>query len=841
MSTRITDLPQAETLNGSEVMPLVQNGVTKKATLDFINLASPAALILQQTQQVYGDTVDVKTATDAVLVEAQSVLADTQVVLGQTIGVKNDTIALKLDFETQYLGPHPSAPTLNNEGDPLEVGALYWDTTLMAMFVWDGATWTAFSSAVASVNGFIGEVILGFADVGAAGLGANTNITSLGGLTGDVATTTGVQFDTAAPSAAGVGKLTWNTTDQTLDLGLSAGGVSMQIGQEVYYRVKNGTAGVIPNGSMVRYTGTEGLSGNILVAPALANGGTASQTFLGLTTEALNPGDSGFATHFGRVRGIDTTGNPYGEVWADGDVIFASALVAGWLTKNPPEAPNNRVRVGIVVHAHPNGVLFVNPTYGGKLSENEQVQLAALADGDVLQYDASQSRFENRTLAGAGIEPSGSAASSMAAHLASPDPHPQYTTAAEASAAAPVQSVAGKTGAVSLTNADVGLGNVANVLQAAAARMLTAGNGLTGGGDLSADRSFVLGTPSTLTTVTTNAVTATSHTHAVTFPVTSVAGKTGAVALAKADVGLSNVDNTSDANKPVSTATQAALNQKMALPTGFLSITSADLNAMRTPGFTGIYEPSCTNLPVGGTGYWYVLVLQYSDTNNVSQIAFPYGAASNSGKIAYRTYYTDTSWEPWKYLSVEGHTHAISDVSGLQAALNLKFDLAGGTVTGNTNIVVNSASEALRITQTGAGLALRVEDSANPDSTPFVVDANGNVGVKTAAPAVSFAVNASDAILVPIGSTANRPAGATGYLRFNTELTQFEGYNGTAWGTIGGGATGAAGNYVFNLNDQNVTGSYSIPSGKNAMTAGPIQINDGVTVTVPDGSTWTVV
>jgi hypothetical protein len=47
-----------------------------------------------------------------------------------------------------------------------------------------------------------------------------------------------------------------------------------------------------------------------------------------------------------------------------------------------------------------------------------------------------------------------------------------------------------------------------------------------------------------------------------TAPVTSVAGKTGAVTLAKADVGLSNVDNTSDANKPVSTAQQTALNAK---------------------------------------------------------------------------------------------------------------------------------------------------------------------------------------------------------------------------------------------------------------------------------------
>lgn len=45
-------------------------------------------------------------------------------------------------------------------------------------------------------------------------------------------------------------------------------------------------------------------------------------------------------------------------------------------------------------------------------------------------------------------------------------------------------------------------------------------------------------------------------------PVSSVAGKTGAVTLTKTDVGLGNLDNTSDANKPVSTATQTALDLK---------------------------------------------------------------------------------------------------------------------------------------------------------------------------------------------------------------------------------------------------------------------------------------
>ena len=49
--------------------------------------------------------------------------------------------------------------------------------------------------------------------------------------------------------------------------------------------------------------------------------------------------------------------------------------------------------------------------------------------------------------------------------------------------------------------------------------------------------------------------------------VVSVAGKTGTVVLTKADVGLANVDNTSDLNKPISTATQAALNTKAVIGT----------------------------------------------------------------------------------------------------------------------------------------------------------------------------------------------------------------------------------------------------------------------------------
>lgn len=56
-----------------------------------------------------------------------------------------------------------------------------------------------------------------------------------------------------------------------------------------------------------------------------------------------------------------------------------------------------------------------------------------------------------------------------------------------------------------------------------------------------------------------------------------------------------------------------------------------------------------------------------------------------------------------------------------------------------------------------------------------------------------------------------------------------------------GGATGAGTDAIFWENDQTVTASYTITTNKNAMTAGPITVASGVTVTVPSGSTWTVV
>jgi hypothetical protein len=96
--------------------------------------------------------------------------------------------------------------------------------------------------------------------------------------------------------------------------------------------------------------------------------------------------------------------------------------------------------------------------------------------------------------------------------------------------------------------------------------------------------------------------------------------------------------------------------------------------------------------------------------------------------------------------------------------------------------------------------------------------------------------------VVPAGTQAQRDGSpAAGYFRFNSDTSSFEGYNGTAWGSVGGGATGGGADAVFVENGQTVTTNYTIPATKNAMSTGPITINSGVTVTVSSGARYVVI
>jgi hypothetical protein len=81
---------------------------------------------------------------------------------------------------------------------------------------------------------------------------------------------------------------------------------------------------------------------------------------------------------------------------------------------------------------------------------------------------------------------------------------------------------------------------------------------------------------------------------------------------------------------------------------------------------------------------------------------------------------------------------------------------------------------------------LTTADGASSPTERMRITSSGNIGVGTTSPAVKFAVSSTDAILTPVGTTAQRPTGAAGYVRFNSTTDSFEGYNGTSWGPLGG-------------------------------------------------------
>jgi hypothetical protein len=162
-----------------------------------------------------------------------------------------------------------------------------------------------------------------------------------------------------------------------------------------------------------------------------------------------------------------------------------------------------------------------------------------------------------------------------------------------------------------------------------------------------------------------------------------------------------------------------------------------------------------------------------------------------------------------------------------------------GNVTVPQNLTIQSSFVANALSPSGA--AVPTNGVYLPSANTLGFATNGTLRL-TISSAGNATLNSTGSLTLPVGLTSERPGTpASGMIRYNSALNQFEGYSSSSWGQIGAGATGGGSDTVFFENSQTVTTNYTITTNKNAVTAGPVTINSGITVTVPSGSSWVIV
>jgi len=200
-----------------------------------------------------------------------------------------------------------------------------------------------------------------------------------------------IDIDVLATSGAKVGRMRWNATDQCYqyDALSDATTINNNVGQCLYFRVRNNTGVTIDKGKVVYVSGAVG--NRPAIALARADNVLTSATTVGITTSAISHGADGYIIVNGDFNDLNT------NAYSAGEIIYLSPTTAGGTTNVRPTAPNISFVVGIVTVKSGTGSISVKPVFLPNLVGLSDVYAPSKSNGDFLAWNSTNLRWEVQT------------------------------------------------------------------------------------------------------------------------------------------------------------------------------------------------------------------------------------------------------------------------------------------------------------------------------------------------------------------------------------------------------------------------------------------------------------